>query len=152
MFKANKEKKNVEEWLNQFTIAIARYSNNISDSDGIHREKIVAYSIKKIDSRYYVVVNNEITFHNGEKYQLDLEKEVDAETINDISQVKLETLSHKRHLGKLEEQGYKLEIVNLNNKGNTLIASKDNNLMTGIENEFVNIVIVDKKIPNLEKQ
>lgn len=152
MFKANKEKKHIEEWLNQFTIAIDRYSNNISDSDGIHREKRVSYSIKKIDSRYYVVVNDEITFHNGEKYRLDIEKEIDAESINDISQVKLETLSHKRHMEKLKEQGYKLEIVNLNNKGNTLIASKDNQLMTGIEKEYINIVIVDKKIPNLEKQ
>lgn len=143
MFQSKQEK--VKNWITNWTIAIDSYAGNISESDGIHRTKKVLYYIKNIGSKYYVVVDDILELEDNHTYHLYIEKEIEAKIADDIIGVKLSIQSgYTRKINELMKDGYKVDIYDVNNDGESAVALKKGHVITNIESEFVTIELETK--------
>lgn len=143
MFQSKTEK--VKNWLTNWTIAIDEYAGNISESDGIYRAKEVSYYIKNIGSKYYVVVDDILKLEDNHTYHLYIEKEIEAKIADDIIGVKLGIQSgYTIKINELIKDGYKVDIYDVNNDGESTVAFKKGHVITNIETEFLTIELETK--------
>lgn len=138
----NKRKEKVLDWLANWSNKIDEYSGNLRNERGVFKKQRIAFHLSDTSEPDYdtVVIDETIKLDNNQNYHLLVEKQIEKDKAKDIINVNLSVKAgQRRRIEELEKQDFKVNVYNINDKGQSVVAIKDTTILTDIEKEFIEI-------------
>lgn len=138
----NKRKEKLLDWLANWSNKIDEYSGNLRNERGVFKKRRIAFHLSDTSEPDYdtVVIDETIKLNNNQNYHLLVEKQIEKDKAKDIINIDLSVKAgQRRRIEELEKQGFKVNVYNINDKGQSVVAIKDTTILTDIEKEFIEI-------------